>query len=163
VPGAPVAFGGLVVVVGGAMLAGGTSPIIAFTDGGGRSRLHWHKASPVVVSNEQSTVWPLGWVQRMPPPGAVEVLPPWLWLLLTNLDGDSLTTANPGLAQATGARLSPIATASPNVATRAVKRCMVSTPQVSEIDIVDSSTTIARKMCDPSHEMVTFLCDFTQP
>src|SRR6185436_16789221 len=127
-----VAFGGFVVVVGGAMLAGGTSPISAFVDFGGRSLVHWHSAVPSLVLNEQSTTWPLGSVQRIPPPGACDEVPPMLWQLLTNVLGDRLTTAKPGLAQAPGAMPSPIATASPNVPTRAVERFMISTPQVSE-------------------------------
>ena len=63
VAGAPVAFGGCVVVVGGAMLAGGTSPISAFADFGGRSLVHWQRAVPSLVLNEQSTTWPLGSVR----------------------------------------------------------------------------------------------------
>src|SRR4029450_10191481 len=82
------------------MLSGGTSPISAFTDGGGRSLVHWQTAVPSEVLNEQSTVCPLGSVQRMPPLGAEEVVPPRLWQLLTNLEGDRLTIAKPGFAQA---------------------------------------------------------------
>jgi hypothetical protein len=155
VAGAPVAFGGLVVVVGGAMLAGGTSPISALADFGGRSRVHWHAAVPSVVLNEQSTTWPLGKVQRMPPPGAEDEVPPMLWQLLTKVAGDRLTIAKPGFAQAPGATLSPTATATPNVPTRAVERFMISTPQVSEIDTVGSSTKSVNKMCDLSHYLVT--------
>ena len=86
-----------------------------------------------------------------------------LWQLLIKVDGDKLTTAKPGFAQATGAMmLSPIVTTSPNVPARAVERFMTSTPQVSEIDTVESSTGMALIMCDLSHKIVTFLCDLTQ-